>query len=96
MKNRLLRYQKDTNPSLLPRNEKEALDILEKAVTKVDGYCSLGLLWRGEFPYFPNNKSLSLHHFLSLEKKFKNNPEFHTKFQKTIKEYIEKENAKKI
>ena len=48
----------------------------------------LGLLWRVEFPNLPNNRSLAIARFLSLEKKFKINPEFHKQHQKTIKEYI--------
>ena len=56
----------------------------------------MGLLWRDEFSNLPNNKSLALSRFLSLEKNFKNNPEFHKQYQKTIKEYIEKGHAAKI
>ena len=37
----------------------------------------------------------ALSRFLSLEKKFKYNPEFHTQYQKTIKEYIEKRHETK-
>ena len=69
--------KKDGNTSLLPRNEIKALDILEKTVRKIDGHYLLGLLWRDEFPNLPSNRSLALSRFLSLEKKFKNNPEFH-------------------
>ena len=87
---------KYANTSLLPRKEIKALDILEKTVTKIHGHYSLGLLWRDEFPNLPNNRSLALSRFLSLEKKFKNNPEFHKQYQKTIKEYIEKGQATKI
>ena len=47
----------DDNPSLLPQNEKKALDILEKAVIKINGHYLLGLLWRVEFPNLPNNRS---------------------------------------
>ena len=56
----------------------------------------LELLWRDEFPNLSNNRSLALTHFLSLEKKFKNNTEFHKQYQKTIKAYIEKGHATKI
>ena len=55
---------KDDDPSLLPRNEKKALDILEKTLTKIDGHYSLGLLWRDEFPNSPSNRSLALSRFL--------------------------------
>ena len=56
----------------------------------------MGLIWRSEFPDLPNNRNLGLSPFLSLENKFKNNPEFHIKYQKTIKEHIEKRYATKI
>ena len=87
---------KDANPSLLTRNEKTAVYILEKTVTKIDGYYSLGLLWRNKVPNLLNNRSLPLSRFLSLEKKFKNNLEFEAQYQKTIKEYIEKRHATKL
>ena len=87
---------KDANPSLLTRNEKTAVYILEKTVTKIDGHYSLGLLWRNEVPNLLNNRSLALSRFLSLEKKFKNNLESEAQYQKTIKEYIEKRHATKL
>ena len=87
---------KDANPSLLTRNEKTAVYILEKTVTKIDGHYSLGLLWRNEVPNLLNNRSLALSRFLSLEKKFKNNLESEAQYQKTIKEYIEKRHETKL
>ena len=90
------RTTKFANTSLQPRNEIKALDILEKTVRKIDGYYSLGLLWRDKFSNLPNNKSLALSRFLSLEKNLKNNPEYHKQYQKTIKGYIEKGHAAKI
>ena len=87
---------KDANPSLLTRNEKTAVYILEKTVIKIDGHYSLGLLWRNEVPNLLNNRSLALSRFLSLEKRFKNNLEFEAQYQKTIKEYIEKRHATKL
>ena len=59
---------KDDNASLSPRNEKKALNILEKTVTTIDGCYSLGLLWRDKFPNVLNSRSLALSCFLSLEK----------------------------
>ena len=56
----------------------------------------MGLLWRDEFPNLLKNRSLAPSRFLSLEKKFKNNPEFHKQYQRTIKEYIEKGHTTKI
>ena len=80
--------KKDVKLSLQPRNEKITVDILEKPVTKIDGHYSLGLLWRAEFPNLLNNRTLAFSRFLSLEKIFNNNPEFHIKYHKTIKVYI--------
>ena len=56
----------------------------------------MGLLLTDEFPNLPNNRSLALSHFLSLEKEFKSNPKFHTQYQKANKKYIEKGYATKI
>ena len=56
----------------------------------------MGLLWRDEFPNLPNNRWLALSRFFSLEKKFKNNPEFYTHSKKTIKEFIERGHATKV
>ena len=57
---------------------------------------SLGLLWRAEFPNLLNDRTLAFSRFLSLEKIFNNNPEFHIKYHKTIKVYIWKGHAIKI
>ena len=56
----------------------------------------MGLLWRDEFPNLPNNRWLALSRFFSLEKKFKNNPEFYTHSKKTIKEFIERDTQQKF
>ena len=54
------------------------------------------LLWTDEFPNLPNNRSLALSRFLSLEKKFKSNRKFHTQYKKANKIYVEKGYATKI
>ena len=84
------------DPALLPRNEQKALNILEKTVKRIDSHYSVGLLWKEESPSLPNNRNLALSRLLSLEKKFKNNPKFHAKYQKTVNEYISKGNPSKI
>ena len=87
---------KDANPSLLPRNEKKALDILEKSVTKIGGHYSLGLLWRDASRNLSNDRSLTFSRFLSFKKKFKNNLKLHKQYHEAIKEYIEKGHPTKI
>ena len=84
------------DPSLLPRNEKKALQILESTVEKVDNHYSVGLLWKENPSLLPNNRNLALSRLTSLEKKFKNNPEFGEKYKATINDYISKGHASKI
>ena len=84
------------NTSLLPQNKIKVLDISEKTVTKVDGHYSLGLLSRDEFPNLLNNRSLALSRFLSLEKKFKNNPEFINNTRKLLKSILKRDTQQKL
>ena len=85
MENRLLWDIKNDDPALLPQNEQKA-----------DRHYSVGLLWKEESPSLPNNRNLALSRLLSLEKKFKNNPNLHAKYQKTVNEYIGKGHAREI
>ena len=87
---------KNDNPALLPRNEQKALNILQKTVKRIDSHYSVGLFCKEESPSLPNNRNLALSRLLSLEKKFKNNPNFHANYKKTINEYIAKGDASKI
>ena len=69
---------------------------LRNTVIKIDGFYSLGLLWRAEFPNLSNKTSLALSLFSLLKKEIKNNPELHTKYQKTIKSILKKSRQQRI
>ena len=81
--------QKD-NVSVLPFQEQKDLETLENTVQFVDNHYSVRLLWKENKPTLPYNKSLALSRFHSLEKKFKQHPEFAEKYKSTVKDYISK------
>ena len=59
----------------------------------MDNHYSVGLLWKGNEPTLPFNKSLALSRFHSLEKEFKQHPKFAEKYKNTINDYINKGHA---
>ena len=81
--------QKD-DVSVLPLQEEKTLGTLENTVQFVDNHYSVRLLWKENKPTLPYNKSLALSRFHSLEKKFKQHPEFAEKYKSTVKDYISK------
>ena len=87
--------QKD-DVSVLPLQERKALETLENTVQFADNHYSVGLLWKENQPILPYNKSLALSRFHSLEKKFKRHPEFAEKCKNTLNDYINKGNAVKL
>ena len=84
--------QKD-NVSVLPFQEQKDLETLENTVQFVDNHYSVRLLWKENKPTLPYNKSLALSRFHSLEKKFKQHPEFAEKYKSAVKDYISKGHA---
>ena len=84
--------QKD-DVSVLPLQEQKALGTLENTIQFVDNHYSVGLLWKENKPTLPYNKSLALSRFHSLEKKFKQHPEFAEKYKSAVKDYISKGHA---
>ena len=74
----------------------KALESLENTVQFVDNHYSVGLLWKENKPTLPYNKSPALSRFHSLEKKFRQHPEFFKKYKNTVKDYISKGHAVKL
>ena len=56
----------------------------------------VALLWKDEVPRLPNNRELAVTRFISLEKKFRKNPDFHELYKTQIKEYLELGHAKQL
>ena len=74
----------------------DTLETLENTVQFVDNHYSVGLLWKENKPTLPYNKSLALSRFHSLEKKFKQHPEFTEKYKNTANDYISKGHEVKL
>ena len=84
--------QKD-NVSVFPLQERKALETLESTVQFVDNHYSVELLWKENKPTLPYKKSLALSRFHSLEKNFRQRPEFTEKHKNTVYDYINKSYA---
>ena len=56
---------------LLPKNEKNALEILEPTTTKKQGKYEVGILWKDDNPSLPNNRALAIPKMINIERKFK-------------------------
>ena len=87
--------QKD-DVSALPLQEQKPLETLENTVQFLGNHYSVGLLWKENKPTLPYNKSLALSRFHSLEKKFRQHPEFFKKYKNTVNDYISKGHAVKL
>ena len=84
------------DPTLLPKNDIHALQILESTTIKEKGRYSVGLLWKDDKPILPYNRNMAISRMLSLERKFEKQPSLKCKYVETIHEYIEKGHASKL
>ena len=64
------------------------MSILDSTVKKIDGHYSVGLLWKTEERYLPNNCLLAEKRLKSLTKKFRKNPNLFKRYSEKISEYI--------
>ena len=86
----------EKNVSFLQLQEQNTLETLKNKVKFVDNHYSVRLLWKENKPPLLYNKSLVLPRFHSLEKKFKQHPEFAKKYKNTVNNYISKGHAVKL
>ena len=84
------------DPTLLPKNDAHALQILEPTTTKEKDRYSVRLLWKDDKPILPDNRNMAISRMLSLERKFEKQPSLKCKYVETINEYIEKGHVSKL
>ena len=81
---------------IVTKDEKRALNILQNTISFKEGKYKTGLLWREDKVNLPNNRQLAVQSLQSLEKKLARNEGLKTKYHKTVKQYIDNNNATKI
>ena len=84
------------DPTLLPKNDTHALQILESTTTKEKDKYSVGLLWKDDKPILPYNRNMAISQMLSLERKFEKQPSLKSKYIDAMNDYIEKGHTSKL
>ena len=80
----------------MTKDEKRALNILQKTISLKEGKYETGLLWREDKVNLPNNRQLTVQRLQSLEKLLARNEDLKTKHPKTVKKYVDNNHATKI
>ena len=75
---------------------KKALQIFEASAGLVDGHYQVGLPWKNNPPFLPNNRSLALRRLSCLKRRFQKDQELFEKYKTSIHEYIEKGYAARV
>ena len=91
----MVQLQKN-DPSLLPLNERRALDILESTCTKLNRHYTVGLLWKEDNPHLPSNRNLAISGMKSIENQFKRDPTLAYKYKETFKRLYRQRTCHKI
>ena len=69
------------------KEEKRALDILEKTTMKIGNRYEVGVLWKNEEKKLPNNRYSAVTRLKLTENKFNRNTEVATKYKGTVSSY---------
>ncbi|XP_048587898.1 uncharacterized protein LOC125571976 [Nematostella vectensis] len=80
----------------LSREDRKAIDKLEKTITKRDGHYETGLLWRDDDVTLPNNRNEADKRLNSLKRKFSREPGLEEKYRAAMEKYITKGHARKL
>ena len=76
--------------NLMTVNNKRAMEILQKTITKYENHYAVGLLWREDNIALPNNKPLVLSRLYNLGKKFGKDQNIKQMYTETMNDYIAK------
>ncbi|KFD49833.1 hypothetical protein M513_09300 [Trichuris suis] len=79
---------------ILTAEEKQALDMLQSSLRKVDGHYECKLLWRRPDIVLPNSLPTAERRFAILEDRFRRNPILGRDCEATVNEYISMGHAK--
>ena len=76
--------------------DQEALKRMESSVRVVEGHYEIGMLWKGDYPWMPDNKQMAEARLQSLKRKLKRDDEFHRKYRAFMNNLISRGYAKKL
>ena len=78
------------------KEERRALDILEKTTMKKGNRYEVGLIWKNEEKKLPNNRYLAVTKLKLTENKFNRNPDVATEYKDTLADMPENHQRKKL
>ena len=84
------------DPTLLPKNDAHALQILKSTTINEKDRYSVGLLWKDDKPSLPYNRNMAISRMLSLEWKFEKQPSIKSRYVETINENTEKKHSSNL
>lgn len=76
--------------------DRRAKSIMDSSVKMVGGHYEIGLPWKCETPYLPNNKIMAEKRLLLLKRRLKRDPRLLAKHKETMGDYLAKGHAKRI
>ena len=76
--------------------DQEALKRMENSVCVVGGHYEVGMLWKSDTPWLPNNKQTAEARLQSLKRKLKRDENFRRKYRKFMENLIPKAYARKM
>ena len=86
----------DSNQQTDSIEDARALHMLEESTQSTDAGYKVGLLWKHDNPSLPNNRKLAERRLKQLERRFQRDEDFAEKYERVIKDYLEKGYAKKL
>ena len=77
-------------------DDKRAVDVVEKSLTRVGDRLQLAMPWKSDHVSFPNNYSLALKRLKSLDKRLEKNPDLRAKYESKIDDLLQKGYAEMV
>ena len=74
--------------------DQETLKRMENSVCVVGGHYEVGMLWKSDTPWLPNNKQTAEAKLQSLKRKLKRDENFHRKYREFMEDLIQKRYAR--
>lgn len=80
----------------MSKDDKYVLDTLTRTVRIVDGHYEVGILWKSEDPWLPENELVNEEMLCSLKRKLKKYKELYKKERSFIDQHLNKEYARQL
>jgi hypothetical protein len=80
----------------MSQDDRQALKILDKTVCMVNGHYEVGMLWKSEETWLPDNRNMAAAQLRTLRRKLDKNAELRGKYKAFVDDYLEKGYARKL